>query len=149
MSNFQVFGKVALGDRPARPYPGIGEDKSQAMPDQLWELVVTCWHQDPLSRPNMTSAVNAIDDMVDDAIIPGSDKTEQALLQKLAKLSREQLPVGDLIYEAYKLHPENAKIQGIVTFFTSDGCDTNAGKGVAADVVQMLQEVSRGARVQK
>lgn len=53
-SDATVMFMVLTGERPVRPTTGTG------IPAQMWEIVVSCWADDPRDRPHIDRIVKAV-----------------------------------------------------------------------------------------
>ena len=52
---------MARGERPERPANGL----ELGLNDDIWELAQNCWDQDPNKRPNVTSVLERLKQMLE------------------------------------------------------------------------------------
>ena len=61
-SSEEFAAVVEAGYRPAR---------FKAASDELWSLIESCWHHDPLERPSMAQVVQQLQALLDRAVATG------------------------------------------------------------------------------
>lgn len=59
----QVLRRVLQGIRPTRPLYNISRDRG--LTDDFWNLIQTCWAQDPAERPTATEVVRQLRSLPD------------------------------------------------------------------------------------